>query len=122
MAGTIICEVGTIICDIGTINVRFHLLEVRYPHGYRRITRVQHSGRSLKMRYNFGAFWVQSLLETSLRLPNKWFWQVKSYIRDLLLKDRSKGPRLDEIPRIKRKKKKNMIIIYLLTIYLLECK
>ena len=38
MAGKIICEVGTIICDIGTINVRFYLLEVRYPHGYRRIT------------------------------------------------------------------------------------
>jgi hypothetical protein len=38
MVGTIICEVGTIICDIGTINVRFYLLEVRYPHGYCRIT------------------------------------------------------------------------------------
>jgi hypothetical protein len=40
MVGTIICEVGTIICDIGTINVKFYLLEVRYPHGYRRITRT----------------------------------------------------------------------------------
>jgi hypothetical protein len=38
MVGTIIYEVGTIICDIGTINVRFYLLEVRYPHGYCRIT------------------------------------------------------------------------------------
>ena len=38
MVGTIICEVGTIICDISTINVRFYLLEVRYLHGYRRIT------------------------------------------------------------------------------------
>ena len=38
MVGTIIYEVGTIIYDIGTINVRFYLLEVRYPHGYRRIT------------------------------------------------------------------------------------
>ena len=38
MVGTIICKVGTIICDIGTINMRFYLLEVRYPHGYRRIT------------------------------------------------------------------------------------
>ena len=38
MVGTIIYEVGTIICDIGTINVRFYLLEVWYPHGYRRIT------------------------------------------------------------------------------------
>ena len=38
MVGTIIYEVGTIICDIGTINVRFYLLEVRYPHEYRRIT------------------------------------------------------------------------------------
>jgi hypothetical protein len=38
MVSTIICEVGTIICDIGIINVRFYLLEVRYPHGYRRIT------------------------------------------------------------------------------------
>ena len=37
MVGTIIYEVGTIIYDIGTINVRFYLLEVRYPHGYRRI-------------------------------------------------------------------------------------
>ena len=35
---TIICEVGTIICDIGTINVRFYLLEVRYPHVYCKIT------------------------------------------------------------------------------------
>jgi hypothetical protein len=32
MVGTIICEVGTIICDIGTINMRFYLLELRYPH------------------------------------------------------------------------------------------
>jgi hypothetical protein len=40
MVGTIICEVDTIICDIGTINVRFYLLEIRYPHGYHRITRV----------------------------------------------------------------------------------
>ena len=38
MVGTIICEVGTIIYDIGTINMRFYLLEVRYPHGYGRIT------------------------------------------------------------------------------------
>jgi hypothetical protein len=38
MVSTIICEVGTIICDIGTINVRFYLLEVRYPHEYCRIT------------------------------------------------------------------------------------
>ena len=38
MVGTIIYEVGTIMCDIGTINMRFYLLEVRYPHGYRRIT------------------------------------------------------------------------------------
>ena len=37
MVGTIICEVGTIMCDIGTINIRFYLLEVRYPHGYCRI-------------------------------------------------------------------------------------
>ena len=36
--GIIIYEVGIIICDIGTINVRFYPLEVRYPHGYRRIT------------------------------------------------------------------------------------
>ena len=35
MVDTIICEVGIIICDIGTINVRFYLLEVRYPHRYR---------------------------------------------------------------------------------------
>ena len=35
MVGTII---GTIICDISTINVRFYLLELRYPHGYCRIT------------------------------------------------------------------------------------
>ena len=40
MVGTIICEVGTITCDIGTINVRFYLLEIRYPHKYGRITRV----------------------------------------------------------------------------------
>ena len=40
MVGTIICEVSTKICDIGTINVRFYLLEVRYPHGYCRITLV----------------------------------------------------------------------------------
>ena len=40
MVGIIICEVGTIMCDIGTINVRFYLLEVRYPHGYYRITRI----------------------------------------------------------------------------------
>ena len=39
MVGTIIYEVGTIICDIDTINVRFYLLEVRYPHEYCRITR-----------------------------------------------------------------------------------
>ena len=38
MVGIIIYEVSTIICDIGIINVRFYLLEVRYPHGYRRIT------------------------------------------------------------------------------------
>jgi hypothetical protein len=41
MVGTIICEVGTIICDIDTINMRFYLLEVRYPHGYCRITPIQ---------------------------------------------------------------------------------
>ena len=38
MVDTIICEVGTIIYDIGTINMRFYLLEVRYPYGYCRIT------------------------------------------------------------------------------------
>jgi hypothetical protein len=38
MVGTIICEVGIIIYDIDIINVRFYLLEVRYPHGYCRIT------------------------------------------------------------------------------------
>jgi hypothetical protein len=38
MIGTIICEVGTIMCDISIINVRFYLLEVRYPHGYCKIT------------------------------------------------------------------------------------
>ena len=38
MIDIIICEVGIIICDIGTINVRFYLLEVRYPHEYCRIT------------------------------------------------------------------------------------
>ena len=38
MVGIIICEVGIIICDIGTINVLFYLLEVRYRHGYCRIT------------------------------------------------------------------------------------
>jgi hypothetical protein len=38
MIDTIICEIGTIMCDIDTINVRFYLLEVWYPHGYRRIT------------------------------------------------------------------------------------
>jgi hypothetical protein len=43
MVGTIIYEVGTIICDIDTINVRFYLLEVRYPHGYCRITQYQRS-------------------------------------------------------------------------------
>jgi hypothetical protein len=35
MVGTII---GTIICDISTINVRFYLLELRYPHEYCRIS------------------------------------------------------------------------------------
>ena len=40
MVGTIICEVGTIICGISTINVRFYLLEVRYPHRYYRITLI----------------------------------------------------------------------------------
>jgi hypothetical protein len=40
MVGTIICEIGTIICDIGIINVRFYLLEIRYPHGYGRITHI----------------------------------------------------------------------------------
>jgi Co/Zn/Cd efflux system component len=40
MVGTIICEVVTIICDIGIINVRFYLLKVRYPYGYRRITLI----------------------------------------------------------------------------------
>jgi hypothetical protein len=38
MVGTITCEVDTIMCDIGTINVKFYLLKVRYPRGYRRIT------------------------------------------------------------------------------------
>ena len=38
MVGTIICEVNIIMCDISTINVKFYLLKVRYPHGYRRIT------------------------------------------------------------------------------------
>ena len=38
MVRTIICEIGTIIYDIGIINVRFYLLEVRYPYGYCRIT------------------------------------------------------------------------------------
>ena len=38
MVDTIICEISIIMCDIGTINVRFYLLEVCYPHGYRRIT------------------------------------------------------------------------------------
>jgi hypothetical protein len=37
MVGTIICEIGTILCDIGIINMRFYLLEVRYPHGYCKI-------------------------------------------------------------------------------------
>ncbi len=37
MIDIIICEVGIIICDIGTINVKFYLLEVRYPHGYGKI-------------------------------------------------------------------------------------
>ena len=41
MVGTIIYEVGTIICNIGTINVRFYLLEIRYPHGYCRITHTK---------------------------------------------------------------------------------
>ena len=45
MVGTIICEVSTKICDIGTINVRFYLLEVRYPHGYCRITLVKLHGQ-----------------------------------------------------------------------------
>ena len=40
MVGTIIYEVSTIICDIGIINVRFYLLEVRYLHGYRKITHI----------------------------------------------------------------------------------
>jgi hypothetical protein len=45
MVGTIICEIGTIICNIGTINMRFYLLELRYPYGYCRInlTSIQHS-------------------------------------------------------------------------------
>ncbi len=41
MVGTIICEVSTIICDIGIINVRFYLFEVRYPHGYCKITPIR---------------------------------------------------------------------------------
>jgi hypothetical protein len=40
MVGTIICEVGIIIYDIDTINIRFYLLEVRYPYGYGRITHI----------------------------------------------------------------------------------
>jgi hypothetical protein len=48
MVDTIICEVGTIMCDIGTINVRFYLLEVRYPHGYYRITLLTKVGLKLK--------------------------------------------------------------------------
>ena len=35
--------VGTIIYEVGTINVSFYLLEVRYPHGYRRITPWSHN-------------------------------------------------------------------------------
>ena len=46
MVGTIICEIGTIICNIDTINVRFYLLEVRYPHSYYRITRELNDARS----------------------------------------------------------------------------
>ena len=42
MVGTIIYEVG-IIYDIGTINVRFYLLEIRYPYRYCRITQYPHS-------------------------------------------------------------------------------
>ena len=38
MVGIIIYEVSNIMCDIGTINMRFYQLEVRYPHGYCRIT------------------------------------------------------------------------------------
>ena len=38
MVGIIICEVSAIMCDIDIINVRFYLLEVRYPHEYCRTT------------------------------------------------------------------------------------
>ena len=47
MVSTIICKVGTIICDIGTINVRFYLLEVRYPHRYCRITLIELMQKSI---------------------------------------------------------------------------
>ena len=42
MVGIIICEVSAIMCDIDIINVRFYLLEVRYQHGYCRITSFSH--------------------------------------------------------------------------------
>ena len=61
MVGTIICEVGFIICDISiimcdidTINVRFYLLEVRYPLGYYKITpKSKKHGKQFQTRVRY---------------------------------------------------------------------
>ena len=60
--GTIICEVSTIICDIGTINMRFYLLEVRYPHGYRRITHYIYITEEVKSSFLSFSYLIRSLL------------------------------------------------------------
>ena len=59
MVGTIIYEIGTIICDIGTINVRFYLLEVRYQHGYCRIT--PYGGVILQYPHSFCGYGTHSI-------------------------------------------------------------
>ena len=54
MVGTIICEVGIIMCDIDTINVRFYLLEVRYPLGYYKITpKSKKHGKQFQTRVRY---------------------------------------------------------------------
>jgi hypothetical protein len=75
MVGTIICEVGTIIYDFGTINMRFYLLEIRNPHGYRRITLQNHIQALLlffprKLGYIFCNFYHNLKVTNYLRVTN----------------------------------------------------
>jgi hypothetical protein len=53
MVGTVICELGTKICDIDIINVRFYLLEIRYPYEYCRITIFRGGRNILNVPNNF---------------------------------------------------------------------